>query len=140
MALPTFAVTDDSELQTDVRDLTSYNDSPDELPATQFDGIIRSAKRTLYVKTGSDKWYDDTAYGNALVMMAALKAKEAVENVNIDSYGIADESLSFHNADPDDSQQIRSWSGELNESLEKSDVQFDNEQDLAFSNTSSYIG
>jgi hypothetical protein len=69
-----------------------------------------------------------------------MKAKEAVEYINIASYGIGDETLSFTNADPDSSQQIRSWSSEVNEGLNKSDVAFENDPDLSFSNTASYIG
>lgn len=140
MALPSFAVTDDSELEAAVRDKTSYSDTSDEWPASQASGNIDDAKRILYVRTGSEAWYTDVAYGQALVAMAAMKAKEAVENINIASYGIGDETLSFTNADPDSSQQIRSWSSEVNEALNRSDVNFENEQDLGFKNTSSYIG
>lgn len=140
MSLPTFAITSDTELKEAVRDATSYNDTPDELPTSQLDGRVEAAKRMLYMKTGSDKWYSDLPYGHALSLATALKAKEAVENINIESYGIADENLSFYNADPDDSQQIRSWSAEMNEALNKSDLPFDHEQDLPFTNTSSYIG
>jgi len=134
MALPNFAITDD------VRDKTSYSDTSDEWPASQASGNIDDAKRVLYMKTGSDKWYDDLAYGQALVAMAAMKAKAAIENINIQSYGIGDESLSFTNADPEDSQQIQAWSGEVNEALNQSEVAFEKEQDLQFSNTSAYIG
>jgi len=140
MALPSFAVTDDTELETAVRDKTSYSDTSDEWPTSQAGGNIDDAKRILYIRTGSEEWYSDVAYGQALVAMAALKAKEAVENINISSYGIGDESLSFSNADPDDSQQIRSWSSEINESLNKSDVNFENTQDFGLRNTSGFIG
>jgi hypothetical protein len=140
MTLPSFAVTSDGELETAVRNKTSYADSGDEWPSSQADGNIDDAKRVLYMRTGSDKWYDDLAYGQALVAMTAMKAKEAVENINIDSYGIGNESLSFSNADPDSSQQIRSWSSEINEGLKQSDVSFDDKQDLSLRNTASYIG
>lgn len=140
MALPSFAITTDEELESAVRDKTSYSDTSDEWPASQANGNIEDAKRVLYMRTGSDKWYTDVAYGQALVAMAAMKAKEAVENINIASYGIGDESLSFTNADPDSSQQIRSWSGEVNEGLNKSEVAFEKDPDLSFSNTASYIG
>lgn len=140
MALPSFAVTTDSELEEAVRDKTSYSNTTDEWPTSQASGNIKDAKRVLYMRTGSDQWYTDVAYGQALVAMVAMKAKEAVENINIQSYGIADEKLSFSNADPDASQQIRSWSSEVNEGLNKSDTQFEHEQDIGFSNTSSYIG
>jgi len=138
--MKSFAIETDAELETAIRDKTSYNDSVDEWPTDQADGNIEDAKRVLFIRTGSDKWYSDIAYGQALVAMGALKAKEAVENINIASYGIADESLSFSNADPDSSQQIQSWSSEINESLRQSDVNFEDEQDLQMRNTSGYIG
>jgi hypothetical protein len=141
---PGYAITSDSELETAVRDVTSYDATTDELPggssSGQLSGIIDAAKRDLHVMTGSDKWYSDMAYGNALLYMTALKAKEAVENVHIDSYGIADETLSFRNADPDDSQQIRSWSSRIRKSLDKSDVAFPSQQDFGLRNTTSYVG
>lgn len=140
MTLPSFAITADDELATAVRDKTSYADSGDEWPATQASGNIEDAKRVLYMKTGSDRWYDDLAYGQALVALTAMKAKEAVENVNIESYGIGDESLSFSNADPDDSQQIQSWSDEVETGLNESDIDFAKTQQLTLRNTSSYIG
>jgi len=135
-----FAITNDDELESAIRDKTSYSNSADEWPVSQASGNINDAKRVLYIRTGSDKWYDDVAYGQALVAMGALKAKEAIENINIESYGIADESLSFSSDDPDDSQQIRSWASEINEALRKSDVAFEDEQDLQMTNTSGYIG
>lgn len=140
MSLPPFAVTDDDELETAVRDKTSYDDVADEWPQSQATGNINDAKRVLYMKTDSDKWYNDVAYGQALVAMTAMKAKEAVENINIESYGIGDESLRFSNADPDSSQQIQSWSSEVNEGLAESKLNFEKKQDLTLRNTSSYIG
>lgn len=144
MSLPSFAVTSDQELERYARDKTSYDSNSDELPGDntggQMEGIIDDAKRVLYMKTGSQDWYKDVGYGQALVAMTAMKMKEAVENVNIESYGIGDENLSFHNADPDDSQQIQSWASEVNEGLDESGLIFDKKQNLKLRNTSSYIG
>lgn len=144
MALPSFAIESDSDLESAVRDKTSYSDTTDELPGDsttgQMQGVIEDAKRILYMRTGSEQWYSDVGYGQALVAMTAMKAKEAVENINIQSYGIADETLSFTNADPESSQQIQSWSSEVNEGLKQSEVAFEKDQDIQFSNTSSYIG
>ena len=139
-----FAITSDQELESAVRDKTSYNASADELPGShdsgQMSGIIEDAKRVLYMRTGSDQWYDDVAYGQALVALTSMKAKEAVENVNIASYGIGDEQIRFSNADPEDSQQIRSWSSEVNEGIDKSDLDFEKGGSASLSNTASYIG
>jgi len=88
----------------------------------------------------SEGWYDDLFYGQALVALTSLKAKEAVENVNIQSYGIGDENLSFTNADPETSQQIQSWAYELRTGLQKSELEDVSDDDLPFNNTSSYIG
>lgn len=144
MALPSFAVTSDAELETAVRDKTSYSATADELPGSdttgQFKGIMEDAKRVLYMRTDSDQWYSDIGYGQALVAMTALKAKESVENIHIQSYGIGDENLTFSNAGPDESQQITSWANEVNEGIDKSDLSFDKGGSPKFSNTSSYIG
>lgn len=144
MALPDFAIQSDAELAEAVRDKTSYNDTADELPGTansgQLGGIIDDAKRVLYMRTDSDGWYSDLPYGQALVALTAMKAKAAVENINISSYGIGDESVQFTNADPEDSQQITAWSREVNEGIEKSDIDFDSGGSPSLSNTASYIG
>lgn len=140
MVLPDFAITSDGELQTAVRDATSYSDTSDELPSTQLDGLIDDAKRELYGRTGSDKWYTDVNYGQALKAWTCIIVKAAVENINIESYNIADESISLSNADPDDSQQIQLWMNQASRGLRQADTEFENSQDLSFSNTSSYIG
>lgn len=147
---PAFAIADDEDLLAAVRGKTSYKDTPDELPGqwdannstiTQQAGeVVDDAKRNLYMRTGSDKWYTDTGYGQALVAMTALKAKEAVENINIESYGIGDETLRFSNADPESSQQIAAWSREVERALNKANVNFGKKQDNNFQNTSSFIG
>ncbi|WP_226041175.1 hypothetical protein [Natrinema sp. DC36] len=140
MPLPNFAITSDAELEEAARDKTSYNDSVDEWPSAQASGNIDDAKRVLYMKTHSQKWYSDVAYGQALVALTAMKAKEAVENVNITSYGIGDEQVAFSNANPETSQQIISWSGEVNDGIEESELDFDGGESPSFSNTASYIG
>lgn len=144
MTLPPFAIESDADLEEAVRDKTSYANRADELPGTsssgQMKGVTDDAKRVLYMRTNSDDWYTDVGYGQALVALTAMKAKEAVENVNIQSYGIGDEAVSFTNADPDDSQQIQSWSAEVDEGLAQSSIEFQDSQSLSLSNTASYIG
>jgi len=140
MALPNFALTSDEELKTAVRDITSYDDSADGVPESQLDGLLDDAKRNLYGRTGSDKWYDDVNYGQALKAWTAIVVKAAVENINITSYNIADESISLSNADPDSSQQIQLWMNETHRALNQSEVSFSRAQDISFSNTSAYIG
>lgn len=140
MALPSYAITDDAELETAVRDMTSYDDTADELPATQMNGLIEKAKRDMHVKTGSDGWYSDLGYGNALSAHLAIIAKAAVENINLVSYSIGNESVQLANADPEDSQQIQQWASDVKEGLDNSEINFENEQDHSFKNTSSYIG
>lgn len=142
MALPDYAVTEDEELERAARDKTSYGD--DELPGDhhsgQMEGIINDAKRVMSSKTGSDQWYQDTAFGQAMVSLVAMKMKEAVENVNISSYGIGDETVSFNSDNPETSQQIRSWSAEIDSMLDNSSVNFTNKQDHGLRNTGAFIG
>lgn len=140
MPLPDFALENDSELKSAVRDATSYDNTEDELPAAQLDGNLDDAKREMYGRTGSEAWYDDVNYGQALQKWTCIVAKAAVENINIESYSIADESITLSNADPDDSQQIRLWMQQVSRAIRDSDVNFENSQDLSFSNTSAYIG
>lgn len=140
MALPDFALENDAELRAAVRDATSYDDTTDELPASQLDGLLDDAKRDMYGRTGSENWYTDVNYGQALKSWTCITAKSAVENINIESYDIADESITLSNADPEDSQQIRLWMGQVSRALRDADANFQKSQDLSFSNTSSYIG
>jgi len=136
-----FAVTSDAELVRAARDKTSY--SADELPGDETSGqvlgLVQDAKRVLYTRTGSDDWYSEVAYGQALVALLAMKFKSAVENVNIESYGIGDEDVSFSDTDPETSQQLRSWSSEVTDALRESDVAFE-DPDVFLDNTASYIG
>lgn len=140
MALPDFALENDMELKSAVRDATSYDDTTDELPASQMDGLLDDAKRDMYGRTGSEGWYTDVNYGQALKAWTSITVKSAVENINIESYDIADESISLSNADPEDSQQIQLWMGQVSRALRDADANFQNSQDLSFSNTSAYIG
>lgn len=140
MTLPDFAIENDAELKSAVRDTTSYDSTEDELPAAQLDGLLDDAKRKMYGTTGSDQWYEDVNYGQALKSWVAIIAKAAVENININSYSIADESISLSNADPDESQQILVWMEEVSRALRDSEVNFEKSQDLSFSNSSAYIG
>jgi hypothetical protein len=140
MTLPDFAIENDSELKTAVRDGTSYDNNEDELPASQLDGLVDDAKRDMYGRTGSQQWYSDVNYGQALKVWTQIVVKAAVENINIESYSIADESISLSNATPDQSQQIQLWMGQVSRALRDSEVNFTKSQDLSFSNTSAYIG
>jgi len=141
MTLPDFALTTDSELKTAVRDATSYDDVEDELPSTQLDGLVEDAKREMYGRTGSQQWYADVNYGQALKAWTCITVKAAVENINIESYSIADESISLSNADPEDSQQIQLWMNQVSRALDDAEVDFDRgSSNVSFSNTSAYIG
>lgn len=140
--MASYDITSDSELETAARDQTSYDTSelPGDHQSGQMQGLIESAKRVLHLKTGSDQWYSDRGYGHALTVLTQMKMKEAVENVNISSYGIGDEQVSFSETDPDTSQQIRSWSEELNMALSESGLSFSKQQDFGLRNTGSFIG
>lgn len=140
MTLPDFAITTDDELKNAVRDATSYDDNSDELPSSQMDGLVEDAKREMYGRTESEQWYSDVNYGQALKAWTCIVVKAAVENINIQSYSIADEAISLSNADPDDSQQIQLWMQQVSRALNQSDAEFGRNQDLGLSNTSSYIG
>lgn len=140
MPLPDFATTSDEELRAAVRDATGYDDTTDGLPQSQLEGNVNDAKREMYSRTGSEEWYSDVAYGQALEKWTCIVAKAAVENINIESYNIADESITLENADPDESSQIQLWMGQVGRALDNSDVDFEKKQSLGLKNTSAYIG
>jgi hypothetical protein len=144
MVLPSYAITSDAELVEAVRDLTSYDDTTDELPGDdttgQLSGLIDQAKRDLHIRTGSSEWYTDLGYGNALVAHLAIISKAAVENINLVSYTIGNERVELANADPEDSQQIQTWAAQVKDGLDNSEIEFENSQSLSLNNTASYIG
>lgn len=140
MPLPDFAITSDEELHDAVRGATSYGDTTDELPQSQLESNVDDAKREMYGRTGSEAWYDDVNYGQALKAWTCIVAKAAAENINIESYSIANESITLENADPDESSQIQLWMGQVSRALDNSEVDFENKQGLGLKNTSSYIG
>lgn len=144
MALPSYAITSDTELVSAVRDLTSYDDTTDELPGDdttgQMSGLIEQAKRDMHTKTGSSEWYSDLGYGNALVAHLAIISKAAVENINLVSYTIGNERVELANADPEDSQQIQTWASQVKDGLDNSDLDLESGASLQLGNTASYIG
>lgn len=135
-----FQLTDDTELKAAVRDATSYDDTQDQLPESQLDGNVADAKRDMYIETGSSEWYSDLAYGQALKAWTQIVAKAAVENINIESFSIADEQISLSNASRDQSQQIQLWLSQASTALDKSDEDFPTYENLSLSNTASYVG
>jgi len=139
MAEP-FQLTNDTELLQAARDALSYDATPDELPQAQLKSLLDDAKRDMYIETDSTEWYNDVAYGQALKAWTQIISKAAVENINIDSYSIADEEISLQNSNPDSSQQIRLWMKQVTTSLDKSKLTFPTRTNVSLSNTADYIG
>jgi hypothetical protein len=131
---------DDLELKEAVRDETSYENTEDELPESQLDGIIERSKGRLQLETGvaDGAWYSDRGLGFALGAYACMRAKAAVENISLSSYSLGDEQVSFTNTDPDSSQQLQQWAEDVNVGLDASSL--DQPQGPTPTNTSGYIG
>lgn len=130
--------TTDSELKTIVRDETSYDNTEDELPDTQLDTIVERAKGKVELTTGSNAWYSDDGLGYALAAYTSMRAKAAVENVPLSGYSLGDERVSFSSDDPEASQQLNQWAGDVKDGLEASDA--DEAQGPTPTNTAGYIG
>jgi hypothetical protein len=130
--------TDDTELKEIVRDETSYENTADELPDDQLGTIIERAKGRMELDTGSSAWYSDDGLGFALAAYACMRAKSAVENFSLSNYSIGDESVSFRDESPEDSQQIQQWAEDVKVGLEASDK--DEKVGPRPTNTSGYIG
>lgn len=144
MTLPAYAISTDDDLEKAARDATSYDSTANELPGDkssgQMRGIIEDAKRDMHIRTGSDKWYSDMAYGQALKAHTCILAKAAVENITLVEYDIGDEHVRLENADPEDSQQIQQWASQVATSLKQSDIDFGNEQNHGLRNTAVHVG
>lgn len=130
--------TSDSELVQIVRGETGYEDTPDELPSSDMDVVIGQSKARMELETGSTAYYSDDGLGFALAAYTKMRAKAAVENVSLASYTIGDEQVSFHNADPETSQQLQQWAEDVRVGLDSSSV--DSDTGLKPRNSSGYIG
>lgn len=133
--------TSDAELRQRVRDKTSYEDTTDELPQSQLDGIIADAKSRIELESGVTSWYTDHGVTVALVAYTCMRAKAAIENVPLASYSVGDEQVSFDDDDIDNSAQYQQWAEDIKVGLENSDEDIDGgDTSLQMKNTSSYIG
>jgi hypothetical protein len=136
--MPVRYPTSDAEVRQIVRDETSYDDAPNELPDAQLDGIIERAKGRMELSTGTDAWYVDDGLGFALAAYACMRAMAAVENAPLSSYNIGDEQVSFADTDPETSQQLQQWAEDVRVGLDASDR--DGPSRLQMRNTSGYVG
>ena len=128
----------DAELKSQVRDITSYEDTQDELPSDQLDGIVDRAKARMELETGSDQWYNDDGLGFALVAYTAMRAKASIENVPLASYSIGDEQVTFDDDDIEDSAQYQQWADDVRVGLDASSL--DESSGPVLRNSTSYIG
>lgn len=131
--------TTDSELKTRVRSHTGYEDNTDELPDSELDDLISTAKaRTaIAAEVDASKLYNERGYQFALLGYACIFAKSTIENIHIEDYDIGDTSISVSSDDPDDSQQFQDWASWVSEGLGDSDT---GRGGQTMRNTSGYIG
>lgn len=128
----------DADLKTVVRDETSYDDAPDELPSSQLDTIVERSKGRMELETGSSAWYSDDGLGYALVAYTCMRAKAAVENIPLSSYSLGDEQVSFSSENPEDSQQLEQWATDIRIGLDASDK--DQQTGPRLADSAGYIG
>lgn len=129
---------DDDDVFDAVRDETSYDDTSDELPSSQLEGILERAKHRVALETGSDRWYSDSGLGMVLIAYTCMRAKAAVENVPLSNYSIGDESVSFDADSPEDSAQYQQWADDIRAGLNASDL--DSSSGMHMRNSAGYIG
>lgn len=129
-------ITSDAELITRVRAATGYEES--DLPTTDIDSIISTAKLRLSSETDASDWYTDSGLGLALFAYTCMRVKAAVENIPLQSYSLGDESVSFTTGDETNSIQLNQWAEDVRVGLESSDAVTESAR-LA-SNSADYIG
>lgn len=134
----TISIDDDSELKSRVRAATGYEDSPNELPDSDLDHIIDTAKLRLSLEANSQKWFVNDGLGLALFGYTCMRAKSSIENIPLQSYTLGDETVSVDTDDPEDSQQIQQWAEDVATGL----AAFESTQGTARTptNTAQYVG
>lgn len=136
--MASFDITSDTELKDRIRDETQYEDESFELPNTDLDGLIDTAKMKVALESGSEDWYSDRGLGLALLAYSCMRAKASMENAGIEGYELGDQEVTVSNANPDTSQQIQQWADDVATGLSNADTSSDDGPSMR--NTSSYIG
>lgn len=131
-------IENDATLMSAVRAETQYEDTSNQLPDSDLTEIMKSAKRRVYLETGSKKWYSDEGLGLVLFAYTCMRAKSAVENIPISGYTLGDEQVQTRQADPEDSAQFQQWAEDVRVGLDASDEDSSNAQKIT--NTSGYVG
>lgn len=88
--MASFDITDKSGLQSKVRSETGYDDTPDELPASDLGDLVDDAMLLLAVKAGftESDYFSDRGATLALLGASCIKSKASVENITVDSWSI----------------------------------------------------
>ena len=117
-----YAPADEDELLTQVRALTLYDDTRDELPNATLQTQIGVAQMMLKNKTGSENFYTDSGLGQALLGTTAILAKAAVENYSVDRWSVGADDIDVSGAGEADQMQFEMWNTLVNEGLSDSDT------------------
>jgi len=97
--MASFDITSEAELKTAIRARTQYNES--ELSADDIEAQIHDAQRDLLLQTGIEEadFYSDRGVTQALLGMACVKSKGAVENSPVVTKNLAGEDVTFRTSD-----------------------------------------
>jgi hypothetical protein len=118
-----YAPSDETELIEQVRALTMYDDTRDELPNATLQTQIGVAQMMLKNKTGSENFYSDSGLGQALLGTTAILAKAAVENYSVDRWSVGADDIDVSGAGDADQMQFEMWNKLINEGLSDSSTQ-----------------
>lgn len=132
-----YTVDSEADLKQLARGITGYEDTPDELPASDMSTLIQVAAMNVQNDTGSEKWFSDSGLGQALLFTLSVRAKERVENYSVSSWSVGDQTINVQGAGDDEQAQFQNWNEQINKGLEASDVVTTG---FAPKNNSSYIG
>jgi len=123
-----YAPSSDADVESMVRAVTGYEDTPDELSSATFGTILDLSKLTLTTETSidddeadNDVWYTDAPLGQALVFVTAIRAKVAVENYSITSWTVGDQTIDVRNAGDAEQVQFDQWMSYVADGISQSD-------------------
>lgn len=106
---PGFVPTNDREAATLVRALTDYENTPDELTDANLQQHLKLAKLRIYNEVDSNDFFSDSGLGQALIALAAIHAKLAVENYSVSGFTVGDQQIDVSGVRDADAAQLQIW-------------------------------
>lgn len=115
----------DSELRSQVRAITQYDDSDistEDMKSQVSIAKLRLKNKTDVDVTDVDPFYSDDGLTQALLFTTCILAKGTVENIALDRWNVGDVMIEAYEAGSSNDQQFQHWAELVNEGLQASEI------------------